>query len=210
MSSPLHLSHHAAEFKKPNILSQIEEVQKSYPVYRKIRGDGNCFYRAVGFLWLEQMIIKGIKKSEKHTFSKSRIFKVVQILSNLSNFSKYQICFFQNVEEVRAILCQHNLIEKHQQFFIKLIVHVLSKVLRKIENGEGARKIMKYLTSKVNKNMLFDMAMIFLMRNKTHNSYLEFRNDKENEGFKIQGFHEKNILIFGQDVLLLKILLNRI
>lgn len=27
---------------------------KDYPQYRKIRGDGNCFYRAVGFNWMRE------------------------------------------------------------------------------------------------------------------------------------------------------------
>lgn len=30
----------------------IGNLIKDYPQYRKIRGDGNCFYRAVAFNWM--------------------------------------------------------------------------------------------------------------------------------------------------------------
>lgn len=36
-------------------LSQVEELKKEFSSWRKVRGDGNCYYRAVGFVYLEHL-----------------------------------------------------------------------------------------------------------------------------------------------------------
>mmetsp|Transcript_3798 Transcript_3798/g.6382 ORF Transcript_3798/g.6382 Transcript_3798/m.6382 type:complete len:646 (+) Transcript_3798:48-1985(+) len=46
-----------AEFAhSPEHVRKIQElVQHGYTHHRRVRGDGNCFYRTMGFLWLEQL-----------------------------------------------------------------------------------------------------------------------------------------------------------
>ena len=35
----------------------VDKLEENYGMWRKIRGDGNCFYRAFGFAYLEHLII---------------------------------------------------------------------------------------------------------------------------------------------------------
>jgi|JI6StandDraft_1071083.scaffolds.fasta_scaffold01793_1 hypothetical protein len=36
------------------LVMTLGNLIKDYPQYRKVRGDGNCFYRAVGFNWMRE------------------------------------------------------------------------------------------------------------------------------------------------------------
>lgn len=36
-------------------LCQVEDLKKEFSSWRKVRGDGNCYYRAVGFVYLEHL-----------------------------------------------------------------------------------------------------------------------------------------------------------
>ena len=143
------------------------------------------------------MIISGELKMKKNLFHKSRIFRVVEKLTK----SGLKDTSFDDVDDIKRVLVEFGLIEKHRKVFVELIRHVLCKVLKKIAQNEGVRKIMKYLTNKINKNMMFDLAMIFFMRNKAYESYLKFSTAKENKGFRDKNFDQESILVFGQDVI---------
>ena len=50
----------AQEFRFNQLLQKVfTELGIKYPKMRKIRGDGNCYYRAVGCQYLERIIMKG-------------------------------------------------------------------------------------------------------------------------------------------------------
>ena len=38
------------------MLAQVKQKAREFPVYRRIRGDGNCFYRAFNFGFLEMAL----------------------------------------------------------------------------------------------------------------------------------------------------------
>lgn len=40
----------------PQVLKQIKEMAKEFSLYRKVKGDGNCFYRAFNFAFLEMAL----------------------------------------------------------------------------------------------------------------------------------------------------------
>lgn len=42
------------EYPNENLIPQFKKLQHEYPCYRAIRGDGNCFYRAIAFLYLRE------------------------------------------------------------------------------------------------------------------------------------------------------------
>ena len=42
------------EYPNEDLIPQFRRLQQTYPCYRAIRGDGNCFYRAVAFLCLRE------------------------------------------------------------------------------------------------------------------------------------------------------------
>ena len=37
-----------------NLINSFKKLQTKYPFYRPIKGDGNCFYRAIAFLHLRE------------------------------------------------------------------------------------------------------------------------------------------------------------
>lgn len=43
----------------PNLVKQFGELSVSFKAWRPIRGDGNCYYRAVLFAWLERSVALG-------------------------------------------------------------------------------------------------------------------------------------------------------
>eukprot|EP00929_Paragymnodinium_shiwhaense_P034523 TRINITY_DN18767_c1_g1_i1.p1 TRINITY_DN18767_c1_g1~~TRINITY_DN18767_c1_g1_i1.p1 ORF type:complete len:1308 (-),score=307.48 TRINITY_DN18767_c1_g1_i1:57-3980(-) len=45
------------------LIGQFEELAFSFPAWRPVRGDGNCYYRAVLFAWLERSIALGAQHS---------------------------------------------------------------------------------------------------------------------------------------------------
>lgn len=58
MVSPPHpLTEHLKQYTNPTIRQSLENAMKGFPVYRKIRGDGNCFYRAFICGYLEMALV---------------------------------------------------------------------------------------------------------------------------------------------------------
>ncbi|CAK0858218.1 unnamed protein product, partial [Prorocentrum cordatum] len=42
-----------------NLVRQFEELSRSFTAWRPVRGDGNCYYRAVLFAWIERCVAVG-------------------------------------------------------------------------------------------------------------------------------------------------------
>ncbi len=40
-------------------MSRLQHTERAFPFYRQVRGDGNCFYRAFIYAYLELVIVKG-------------------------------------------------------------------------------------------------------------------------------------------------------
>jgi hypothetical protein len=62
--------------------ARVEELVETYPGYRRIRGDGNCYYRAMVFGLLEQVIQRGDLQDFRHLYD---VFNGVDIASYLIN-----------------------------------------------------------------------------------------------------------------------------
>lgn len=43
----------------PNLVKQFEHLSQAFKAWRPVRGDGNCYYRAVLFAWLERSVALG-------------------------------------------------------------------------------------------------------------------------------------------------------
>merc|ERR1719490_90880 len=44
------------QFVNPEIRRKLDVMKGDYGAYRRCRGDGNCFYRALGFAYLEREV----------------------------------------------------------------------------------------------------------------------------------------------------------
>jgi hypothetical protein len=61
-----------------NFQDGINILSKSYRYMRKVRGDGNCFYRAFLFGYLESLLTMSTQDHERATSELSRMTAVVQ------------------------------------------------------------------------------------------------------------------------------------
>ena len=53
---PLRVFEKAREYKNEKIIEVMMQFQKMCPLYRQVRGDGNCFYRSIFFLYIESLM----------------------------------------------------------------------------------------------------------------------------------------------------------
>ena len=81
VSHRLSLKLYAEEFIDLDINSKIIELESTIPYYRKVRGDGNCFYRSIYFLLMEL----GLKKKSDNLFIFDLLYDKVDF--DLSNFN---------------------------------------------------------------------------------------------------------------------------
>lgn len=70
------------EFKNPDICKTLSNLQKIYPFYRAIRGDGNCLYRAIIYRYLELII----QHSDEELFNSMKL----QIINSEIAFTSFK------------------------------------------------------------------------------------------------------------------------
>ncbi|KAL4440770.1 hypothetical protein ABPG74_013751 [Tetrahymena malaccensis] len=83
VSQPLNLSQKIKEYVNTEIIQTLTEFKKHYSLYREVRGDGNCFYRSVFFLYIERLIV--INQSNPKEVEK-RLDQLIKISADLDKF----------------------------------------------------------------------------------------------------------------------------
>ncbi|EAR85105.2 peptidase C65 otubain protein (macronuclear) [Tetrahymena thermophila SB210] len=83
VSQPLNLSQKIKEYVNTEIIQTLTEFKKQYSLYREVRGDGNCFYRSVFYLYIEHLIV--INQSNPKEAEK-RLDQLIQISAELDKF----------------------------------------------------------------------------------------------------------------------------
>merc|ERR1719440_2292789 len=63
-----------------NLVRQFEELSTNFKAWRPVRGDGNCYYRAVIFAWLERLVGLGRYKELRNYASVIKSLKENPIL----------------------------------------------------------------------------------------------------------------------------------
>ena len=179
------LSIFANEYKNPKIIETILEMQKSIPFYRQIKGDGNCFFRAVGMAFIELLLLEDIdvEKPENSKFHHAieNIFKPLEITDFKSDSDLDE--FFENKYLLRDIF-----ISQLQQLFLNKLENLNNE-----NKFEGNLLITKSIEYQMNTNLAFDMALVCIFRSIVFNSY----DDPEYRDFKTE-FNEQQILkIYG-------------
>lgn len=202
ISKVMTLESHSWEYSNKEIRKKIKELSLEIPFFRPIRGDGNCFYRAVGFAFLEQIYLKfwyyihkGEKDNELLDFLKILLSKKVPLLvckiSETSNANSYRILkeFFHN-----------------QQILLYVFLRECCKLMMKVATAESFKDVMKSLEEAIEENHLFDISLIVAMRsllyftlqsNLTQENYSPFLASPEEflEKLSIFGEEAENILI---------------
>ena len=65
ISSVFSMDKKISEFNNPKIKKALEEFKQLAPAFRKIRNDGNCFYRTMIFYFLETILSNNQQREEE-------------------------------------------------------------------------------------------------------------------------------------------------
>lgn len=170
------------EYKDWNIKQKLNKIRENFPFMRKIRGDGNCFYRSLGLLFLETIFNRPIN------IENWKFHEVSHLIGDL---------FRKNIE---LIPCKPEKSSPIPREFLtdlddlrKLLIFYLSSLLKAKINTENSafprvnlrkpwtmtRKIVEFL----NDSLVFDLAMCVLMRSLVHNFMRKHRNNEKYQDF---------------------------
>jgi len=66
------------------VRSKLEALNTKYPIWRRCRGDGNCYYRALGFAYVEKLITLTAEKDDETGMALffSRLMGAHEVISN--------------------------------------------------------------------------------------------------------------------------------
>jgi len=190
------LSFFANEYKNPKIIEKILEIKESIPMYRQIKGDGNCFFRAVGLcfieiLFLEKINIEKIKYSMIH-LSLENMFKTVNMIDFKSESKDPEIDAF--FEKDKNLLLEIFLLKMQDFFLLKL---ELAKEDNKFENN---LLVTKAIENELNDNLAFDLALICVIRSMLFNSYCDLKDDPDYKDVLFDYEQQKiNLQTYGQE-----------
>jgi len=149
----------AEEYQNILIKNNIEKASENYGFYRPIKGDGNCTYRSIIFLYLEQIFYnirktkhldddKTIRNFFKHIFEFD--FKVdINLNKNSADHVKEKL-----LKEDNGKLLKKFMINKLNQF----ITYSMQNPKESQENYS------KRFTELINENPLLDFAIIAMVR----------------------------------------------
>lgn len=133
------------------------------PLYRKIRGDGNCFYRAVIIIYLDLLFFnddcsyndltkKKIRDSKIYAFLKKT--KEIKFLDFEDNDNRREFTeIFKEIDKMRNLI----LINISKLFLRKLLLQKENKEL-------WFKEWQKYFINSINTNPEFDIALVLLLR----------------------------------------------
>ena len=143
------------------------EMLNNYPYFRRIKGDGNCYYRAVIFKYFETIILnKDIK-----------LFRniIYDIIFN---------CFFQlnekNNQEIKNFLKIGTKFEINTQFVSRILMIIYNSL--KENKLEEAYKL---FYKSINLSRHFDMGIIFYFRYSLYSLIKENEKNLYSENFPI-------------------------
>ncbi|KAL4490240.1 hypothetical protein ABPG72_004279 [Tetrahymena utriculariae] len=150
VSEPLNLSQKIKEYVNTEIIQTLTEFQKKYSLYREVRGDGNCFYRSVFYLYIEHLII--ISQSNPKEAEK-RFDQLIQISADLDKF----IITSSIPLELEKFLYHVS------KFFQCGIYSIQLDIINNAKLQNIAQKIL-HLQNFINTYPIFDFSTILLMR----------------------------------------------
>ena len=131
----------------PMMVQKFQELQARYPMWRRSRGDGNCFYRCLGVLLLEHLCRPDTPAHDVFTMARDMI-------NQNGNFT------LQNTQE-------------HDFQYVKLFLRLLKELNQYRNTGQNALQQVQYLLQREKT----DKAVIVSMRNYTANYVIQHRFD---------------------------------
>ncbi|KRX06833.1 hypothetical protein PPERSA_11478 [Pseudocohnilembus persalinus] len=84
------------EYKNESIRKKLEEIKMFYPCFRKIRGDGNCFFRAFAFAYFDQVTMdRNQNRFNQLLKNKSQQSMLQQQMNQVCGYDFYIVSFIK-------------------------------------------------------------------------------------------------------------------
>ena len=146
------------EYKFNKVLKELVFLlYKKNPVFRAVRGDGNCFYRSVGFLILEHGLLEEIEEKEENQGEKQRMNILIDILEEIQkNKAFFEVCKILP-EKIRKLG------DIRENFLIKMLF-LLELRHSKATHKKSLLPVLSSLERLMNTDELFDTAVVLLAR----------------------------------------------
>ena len=137
-------------------------IHYEMPLIRKIRGDGNCFYRSFGFQYMEKILLH---ENQEH-FLRMMIF-----IDSLQAIEISEFCIKSSINNIQQNLMK---IKKTLLDNYKILFNIRLK-----EKRHWQKKISHNLAELFNKIELFDAGNIIIFRILAWKIYEVFKNDEK-------------------------------
>lgn len=192
------LAQFANEYENEAIKKKIFELSASIPFYRKIRGDGNCFFRAVAINYIERKIIdvdlQNLKNSDFFIFIQNIAEKKIKIYSFLMCANDYEL---ENILMKNLFL--DNYLKNKLSIILKKKLEMLSDEYHP-NLGKINKTIKEEFITMLNKDKLFDLALIAMIRSIVIQNLFEKKDDPLYSPFMFDFENLKSALInYGQE-----------
>lgn len=196
LSNATEIINHSKEYSNKEIVAKILEISEYLPFYRKIRGDGNCFYRAVGFGFLEDLFYILIEGIDKKMFSYQLIDFLKEISENKSELIEMQLSegynknYFKNLKKIL----------KYKEILKHIFLRICSKLILSAFECHNFSEFYPLFEETFIKNPLFDISVVFVFRDLIYNALLKNIKKEEYAPFIInpEEFLSK-LMIFGEE-----------
>ncbi|KJE90158.1 peptidase C65 Otubain [Capsaspora owczarzaki ATCC 30864] len=103
VSDPLPTSVLLDEYKenKDAFRDKLKDVTSKYDSFRRVRGDGNCFYRAFGFALLQQILHRGTEEQARKLYQQAVASKALLVAQGYTEYTIED--FYDSYVEVIAL-----------------------------------------------------------------------------------------------------------
>jgi len=215
VSGFLPLYEHANEFKGNNdIKNMINNLGNEKPLFRKIRGDGNCFFRAAVIQYFEKLLEDNIEL-DKESIAQSRVIIFVKgVLQGKLIKCKLET---ENLDLEGALKDVDSLKEVLQKNVCEILLEkfVLEKKLK--DKNLAYQKLLELIQDRINNVPGLDIALIVFLRSWIQKSYTEHLEEYKNfiydnsaeEILKTYGLEAENVIIpIVADALECKVIIN--
>lgn len=170
----------AEEYKNPKILESLGAAAKIYR-FRAVKGDGNCSYRSVAFLYLEQIFMNIKHLSDLKNKKTSRFF------SNIFDLD-FKVFINENREknEGKKKALNKNFVETLKKYMVSKFNEII--IYRLKNKFMDKEEFSIFFVKEINENPIFDLAIIAMIRTMARNYFV-----KHNEIYKFFIEENKNL-----------------
>lgn len=160
---------------------KIAELAKTMPFYRKIRGDGNCFYRAVIIIYLDSLFLQDVYSDKDLTEVKVKSSKVYKFCKKIEKLELLKFDDYDEREEFKKIFeettkLKNLILTNISKLFLKKL---FLQQRKKNPNNNWFKEWQEYFLETINTKPEFDVGLILLLRSMIFQKLVKNKNLKD-------------------------------